>query len=139
MNVLLKLLETIPNGKVEVKTVLQKEIYYFKWNQPTKKEQIESFEIRTGYTLPDEYKEFLLQSNGGTIFKTEFEDDGYKLLGIDEIEKMTHEMIKFGYEISNEYFCFIQCLYSDDVLFLDLNRLNSIVVDFVSSSHYAIL
>mgnify|MGYP004502521293 CR=1 FL=1 len=48
--------------------------------------------------MPDDYKEFLLISNGAILYKSEYEDDGYKLLSLEEMEEVTQEMKDDGYE-----------------------------------------
>lgn len=69
-----------------------------------------------------DYKEFLLTSNGAILYKSEYEDDGYKLLSLEEMEKVTQEMKDDGYDISDKCYCFLQCLFSDDVLLFDLQK-----------------
>lgn len=128
MNVLKELNKKI-KGKFTVKTVLGDETYCFMWNAPASVEDINAFEKRNGCRLPDDYKEFLLIANGAIIYKSEYEDDGYKLLGIEDIENVTNEMKNDGYYISDGCYCFVQCLFSDDVLLLDVKRENNYIID----------
>lgn len=128
MNILKELVKTV-SGKTTIKTLLGEEMYCFHWNDPATIEGIESFELRNQCSLPNDYKEFLLTSNGGIIFKSEYEDDGYKLLSIEEMEEVTQEMKDYGYDISDKCYCFIQCLFSDDVLLLDLKRQTNYIID----------
>ena len=46
------------------------------WKNPATIEDIEVFEDRNQCSLPNDYKEFLLTSNGAIIFKSQYEDDG---------------------------------------------------------------
>ena len=55
--------------KITVKTLLGEETYCFQWNSPTMMKDIETFEHRNQCSLPKDYKEFLLSSNGAIIFK----------------------------------------------------------------------
>lgn len=128
MNVLKELIKRI-NGKITVKTVLGDETYCFKWNTPALVEDINSFEKRNECSLPDYYKEFLLIANGAIIYRSEYEDDGYKLLGIEEIEKVTNEMKNDGYDIPDKCYCFFQCIFSNDILLLDLKKENNYIID----------
>lgn len=109
MNVLKELNKRL-QGKVTVKTVFGDETYCFKWNTPASVENIDDFEKRNECRLPDEYKEFLFTSNGAIIYKSEYEDDGYRLLSIEEVEIATKEMKKDGYFIPDMCWCFLQCL-----------------------------
>lgn len=68
-------------------------------------------------------------SNGATIFKSEYEDDGYRLLGINEISKITKDMIESGYDINDSWYCFMQCLFSDDVILFDLSKEKNNIID----------
>lgn len=45
-------------------------------NPPIDPKEIELFELTTGYKLPDSYKNFLLEQNGG-IMKDEYDIDGH--------------------------------------------------------------
>lgn len=130
MNVL-KALRNIVKEKITVKTIFGEEIYGFYWNEPAKVEKIEAFENRNKCRIPMDYREFLLISNGAIIYKSEseYEDDGYKLLGIEEIELVTQEMRDEGYDISDNWYCFIQCLFCDDILLLDLDKEKNYIVD----------
>lgn len=101
----------------------------FFWNAPALIEKIDFFEQKNKCVLPNDYKEFLQSSNGAIIYKSEYEDDGYKLLGIEEIEKVTQEMRDYGYDISDGCYCFIQCLFSEDVLLFDLKKQTNYIVD----------
>ena len=83
MNILKELVKTVTE-KVKIKSVLGEETYCFMWNTPTTVEDIHAFEKRNECCLPDAYKEFLLSSNGAIIYKSEYEDDGYKLLGLEK-------------------------------------------------------
>ena len=128
MNILKQLVKTV-NDKVTVKTLLGEETYCFHWNTPATIEDVEKFEFRNQCSLPNDYKEFLLTSNGAIIFKSEDEDDGYKLLSVEELEEVTQEMRDVCYDIPNKCYCFAQCLFSDDVLLLDLRRKTNYIID----------
>ncbi|HBZ79357.1 MAG TPA: hypothetical protein DEP07_03155 [Brevibacillus sp.] len=43
----------------------------FRWNNPASKEEIESFTEKTGWVLPESYKEFLSMHNGAGLFISE--------------------------------------------------------------------
>lgn len=128
MNILKELVKKA-SEKITVKTLLREEIYCFQWNTPATIEDIEAFECRNQCSLPSDYKEFLLTSNGAIIFKSEYEDDGYKLLSIEEMEKVTQEMKDDGYDISDKCYCFVQCLFSNDVLLLNLQKQTNYIID----------
>lgn len=128
MNILKELVKRA-NEKVMVKSVLGEETYCFMWNAPATAEAIQSFENRNKCSLPNDYKEFLLISNGAILYKSEYEDDGYKLLSLEEMEEVTQEMKDDGYDISDKCYCFLQCLYSDDVLLFDLQKETNYIID----------
>lgn len=130
MNILKKLANTV-SEKITVKTLLGEETYCFYWNPPAMIEDIEDFELRNQCSLPNDYKEFLLTSNGAIIFRSEDEneDDGYKLLSVEEMEKVTQELEDDGYDISDKCYCFTQCLWSDDVLLFDLRKKTNYIID----------
>lgn len=128
MNVLKELVKKV-NDKAVIKTVMGEEAYSFIWNEPAPIGNVLDFEKRNKCSLPDEYKEFLLVSNGAVIYKSEYEDDGYKLLSIEEMEKITQEMKDDGYNIQDYCYCFLQCLFSDDILLLDLKKEKNYILD----------
>ena len=130
MNILKELVTKVRNP-VTIKTILGEERYCFYWNEPASLEEIEDFENRNKCRIPVDYKEFLLSSNGAIIYKSEseYEDDGYKLLGMKEMEILTHEMRDDGYDIPDNWYCFIQCMFCDDILLLDLNKEENYIVD----------
>lgn len=128
MNILKELVKKV-SGDVVIKTVLGEETYCFIWNAPATAEAIQSFESRYECNLPNDYKEFLLTSNGAIIYKSEYEDDGYKLLSLEEMEEVTQEMKEDGYDIPNKCYCFLQCLFSDDVLLFDLQKEKNYILD----------
>lgn len=128
MNILTKLNKQIKD-KTTVRTVFGEETYCFSWNAPALPEDIQAFEKKNECKLPDDYKEFLLVSNGAVIYKSEYEDDGYKLLSIEEIEQVTQELKNEGYCISDMCYCFLECLFSDDVLLLDLQKERNYIID----------
>lgn len=128
MNILSKLAQK-GNTIVNTKTVLGEENYQFKWNEPANENDILKFEERIGYKLPDAYREFLLIANGGIIFESEYEEDGYRILGIHEIFEFTREMKEYGYKLSESWYCFLQCLFSNDVLFFDLSKEKNYIID----------
>lgn len=125
----LKELANKKNDKIMVKTILGEEIYCFSWNEAANPESIKNFEDKNKCVLPNDYKEFLLTSNGAIIYKSEYEDDGYKLLSIEEIEKVTQEMKNDGYDLGDKCYCFAQCLFSDDILLFDLTKRTNYIVD----------
>lgn len=124
MNVLKELAKKA-SKKETIKTVLEETTYCFYWNAPATTASLEAFEIQYNCILPTDYKDFLLISNGAVIFKSEHEDDGYKLLGLEEIENETQELRRLGYDIPNNWYCFIQCLFNDDILLFDLQNSGS--------------
>ena len=128
MNILIELTKRI-NEKAMIKSVLGEEIYCFKWNAPATIKDIQDFENRNECCLPNDYKDFLLISNGAILYKTEYEDDGYKLLSLEEMEEITKTMKNDGYDISDKCYCFLQCLFSDDVLLLDLKKEVNYIMD----------
>lgn len=128
MNILKELVKRV-NEKVIVKSVLGEETYCFMWNSPATAEDIQAFENRNECSLPNDYKEFLLTSNGAILYKSEYEDDGYKLLSLEEMEEVTQEMKDEGYDISDKCYCFLQCLFSNDVLLFDLQKEANYIMD----------
>ena len=48
---------------------------------------------------------------------------------LEEIELVTQEIRNEGYDISDSWYCFIQCLFCDDILLLDLNKEKNYIVD----------
>lgn len=129
MNIVKRIMDATRSGKIEVKNIFCKEQYSFVWKDPVSTEELAAFERETGYRLPNDYTEFLLLSNGAVLFKSAFEEDGYKLLGLPEIIQETQAMTKAGYSIPEGYYCFCQCLFNDDVLFFDLNQEKNYIVD----------
>ena len=121
MNILKELAKKA-NRKETIKTVLETTTCFFHWNSPVSIKELETFELLHDCSLPDTYKEFLLVSNGSIIFKSEHEDDGYKLLGLREIEETTQDLKESGYDIPERCYCFLECLFSDDILLLDLRK-----------------
>lgn len=81
MNVLKEMADRV-KGQVTIKTILGEEVYGFYWNEPATLEKIEAFENRNNCKIPEDYREFLLISNGAIIYKSEseYEDDGYSVL-----------------------------------------------------------
>lgn len=128
MNILKELVKNA-NEKVMVKSVLGEEIYCFRWNTPAATEDIQAFENKNECSLPDDYKEFLLTSNGAILYQSEYEDDGYKLLSLEEMETVTREMREHGYNILDKCYCFLQCLFGDDVLLLNLQKETEYIID----------
>lgn len=120
MNILTEILAK-QKGQVEVKSIIGDEKYIFSWNNPSSIDAITLFEEKIGYELPIQYKELLKVANGGIIFKSLFEEDGYKLLGIPEIERITNELVQNGYNIPKTYYCIAQCLFSQDLIMIDLS------------------
>lgn len=131
MNILKELMNrTQKNSKLTSMSLLgDKEVFIFDWNDPVDIELIHKFEKESNYILPTDYKKFLMISNGATIFKSEYEDDGYRLLGINEISKITKDMIESGYDINDSWYCFMQCLFSDDVILFDLSKEKNNIID----------
>lgn len=103
--------------------------YIFEWKDPVSEEQIDSFVKKTGHILPKEYIDFLKISNGATIYKSKYEDDGYKLFGLDQLLKKTEELNEWGYDIESSWLCFCQCLFSNDVLLIDLKKERNYILD----------
>ena len=122
---------TKTKGKITVKTLWGEETYCFLWNAPARLEEIEAFECKNKCSLPNYYKEFLLDSNGAIIYSTEdeYEDSGYKLLSIEEIEQVTQDMKAISYDIPDKWYCFMQCLFSPDILLFDLNKQTNYIID----------
>ena len=129
VNFLKKIVEKTNKKTVVIKTLLGEERFDFFWNNPATYEEIIGFEKKYNCKLPSVYKDFLLVANGGVIFKSEDEDDGYKLLSISEIDTITKEMRSDGYDIANNIFCFMQCLFSQDILLFDLNKEKNYILD----------
>lgn len=129
LNFLKKVVEKTCKETVVIKTLFGQETFHFLWNNPATDEEIIEFENKNECKLPSVYKEFLLVANGGIIFKSENEDDGYKLLSIAEIDEVTREMRNNGYDIVNNIFCFMQCLFSQDILLFDLNKEKKYILD----------
>ncbi|MGZ0050068.1 SMI1/KNR4 family protein [Brevibacillus gelatini] len=57
----------------------------FRWNNPASKEEIQSFTKKTGWVLPENYKNFLSMHNGAILFMSETHQ--FCLHSIEEIEK----------------------------------------------------
>ena len=130
MNILSELIKaTEYNSKLQTTSLLgQTETYSFFWNPSISLDDIKKFETKTKVKLPTDYKDFLLVSNGGVIYNIESENSGYRLLGLNEIEQLTEELKEYGYEIPNGWYCFMECLFSDDVMFFDLSN-NARIID----------
>ncbi|MGE7695580.1 SMI1/KNR4 family protein [Lysinibacillus sp. NPDC094177] len=67
----------------------------FEFNKPASNEEIESFAKKTGWHLPDDYKEFLLKHNGAFLFSDIKCGGGYKLLNLDEIHQEHVEYLDY--------------------------------------------
>lgn len=67
-------------------------------------------------------------SNGGVIFNSD-EDDGYELLGLDEIKSYTEELKSDGYDIPEGCYCFLKCCFCDDILLFDTQKKSNIILD----------
>lgn len=128
MNILVELVKKA-SGNIEVGDAIKKEIYSFSWKQPADQEKIVKFEKENGVCLPDYYKEFLACADGGIIYKSLYEDDGYELLGIDSVEEYTKELVRNGYDIPEGCFCFLKCLFSDDVVLFNLKKQTDFLLD----------
>ena len=128
MNNLVKLTKMV-SGKILVKDAFNETEYNFEWNTPAEQSAIENFEEETGFLIPDYYKEFLLCSNGGIIYKSSDEDDGYELLGIEEIKEYTEELNEAGYDIPKGCFIFLRCAFSADILLFDANKDSNYILD----------
>ncbi|MCI5583980.1 MAG: SMI1/KNR4 family protein [Lachnospiraceae bacterium] len=128
MNILKELAGKI-NGQIVLRTALDEENCSFLWNEPATIEEIEAFEKKHQCSFPEAYKEFLLISNGATLFKTESGSNGYQLLSLKEMEEETQEIREDGYIISDKCYCFIKFLFNGDVLFLDLDKKFNYILD----------
>ena len=134
MNILKELRNRV-NGEILLRTALGEETAYFSWNEPASYEEIEAFEEKYGCRFPEDYREFLLISNGATLFKTESGSNGYQLLSLKEMEEETREMHEDGYSISNKCHCFLKFLYSGDVLLLDMDKRINYILDGNMNRH----
>lgn len=105
--------------------VIQREEGYiynveFEFNSPTSIEEINRFTEKTGWHLPDDYKEFLLLHNGAHLFSDVKYGGGYQLLALDEIHQEYVEYLddapKNWYPISidNGDYIFIDSLKVED-------------------------
>lgn len=126
MNALCKLIE---RDSIIIKSVLLEEQYHFLKKEPAKESDIVEFENKIMHKLPIAYKEFLLKSNGAIIFKSSLEDDGYKLLGISDMLKVTNQLKESGYDIHKDWFCFMQCMFSNDIMLMDLAKNCNYIID----------
>ena len=115
MNILKELAGKI-NGQIVLRTALDEENCSFLWNEPATIEEIEAFEKKHQCSFPEAYKEFLLISNGATLFKTESGSNGYQLLSLKEMEEETQEIREDGYIISDKCYCFIKFLFNGMLL-----------------------
>lgn len=128
MNIL-KILKDSINGEITLRTALKEEVCTFSWNEPAAREEIEAFEEKHHCRFPEAYREFLLVSNGATLFKTESGTNGYQLLSLKEMEEETEEMKEYGYTLSDQCICFFKFLYSADMLFFDFDKKFNYILD----------
>jgi len=128
MNILIELAKK-GSKKISVNDAYSSADYNFKWNCPADSNEIEKFEEETNCKLPEYYKEFLLCSNGGVIFNSDYEDDGYELLGIEEIKSYTEELNEAGYDIPKGCFIFMRCSFCDDFLLFDTAKQPHCILD----------
>lgn len=128
MNVLIELTKKAI-GKALIKDALNDVEYDFKWNDPADLNEIEDFEKETGYKIPDYYKEFLLCSNGGILYRIDEEDAGFELLGIKELKEYTDELNDAGYEIPMGCYVFMRCFFSADIMLFDTNKGSRCILD----------
>ncbi|MGN1315136.1 MAG: SMI1/KNR4 family protein [Lachnospiraceae bacterium] len=134
MNRLIEL-KNAAKGEIILRTALKEQVCSFSWNEPAGIEEIEAFEEKYHCRFPEDYREFLLVSNGATIFKTEDGDNGYQLLSLKEIEAETRELREDGYVISEKCHCFMKFLYSGDVLFFDFDKKFNYILDGNMNRH----
>ena len=127
MNVLDELVKKA-NGNIKVKNAVAEIEYNFHWKNGLSIERINDFEKETGILIPEYYKDFLMLSNGGVIFDSG-EDDGYELLGLEEIKSYTEELKSDGYDIPDGCYCFLKCIFCDDVLLFDTKKTSNIILD----------
>lgn len=116
------------NGRINVKNAIAEKEVFFQWKNGLSLEKINEFEKETDICIPEYYKAFLLLSNGGVIFNSD-EDDGYELLGLDEIKSYTEELKSDGYDIPEGCYCFLKCFFCDDILLFDTKKKSNIILD----------
>ena len=116
-------------GKVIIKDALSTIEFDFKWNAPADSIEIENFEKETGCKIPDYYKEFLLCSNGGEIFRIADEDAGFELLSVKELKEYTAELNDAGYEIPKGCYIFMRCFFSADIMLFDTSKESRCIID----------
>lgn len=129
MNAINKMIEATASGLVHVKNIFFEENYQFFWNKPATEAEIEDFSKDAGFKIPPDYRELLMATNGAVIFKSKYEDDGYRLLSLRELKIVNQELKNVGYDIPDGYLCFCQCLFSEDILLIDSNRNKNYIVD----------
>ena len=117
------------NRELILRTVLGEENCSFLWNEPAAREEIEAYEKKYKFNFPESYKEFLLVSNGGIMFKTESGSNGYQLLSLKEMEEETREAREDGYILSPQCHCFARLLFNKDMLFLDMDKKFNYILD----------
>ncbi|MCL5290247.1 MAG: SMI1/KNR4 family protein [Firmicutes bacterium] len=95
----------------------------FEWNEPATIEEIYEFEGQNQILLPETYKEFLRISNGALIFKDiQYGQWGCKVLGLNDILKVTSKKIKVGCQLKKYWTVFATWLGDGDMLVFDLNK-----------------
>lgn len=135
MDILKELKSKTKDKKVlKYTNILGEDIEYgFRWNEPAKISEIKNFEIKIGFELPQEYKEFLSISNGAQIYTSldPYEDYGYKLLSLNEMMNMTNTMKSYGYQLKESWIVFMELLFSPDVLIFNLDKVetNKYIID----------
>lgn len=112
-----------------VNTFLGEHTYLFGWKDGLSIEEIIRFETQTGCKLPNEYKDFLLTTNGASLFSIPEEDSGFVFYSCEEIIQRTEDLRNMGYELSPNIYVIAECMHSPNIILVDCNRAKGYLID----------
>lgn len=112
-----------------VKAFLGDHTYSFEWKEKATYESISCFETQAGCKLPNDYKDFLLVSNGASLFCIPEEASGFVFYPCEEIIQRTDDLRNLGYELPPNVYVIAECLHSPDVLLIDCAREKGYIID----------
>jgi len=97
----------------------------FEWQAPACENDIQKFEEINGILLPESFKKFLRISNGAVLYKDiQYGQWGCKLLGLDDLIRVTTETKNRGYKLEEKWLVFSTWLGDGDTLVFDLEKYN---------------
>jgi len=110
----------------------------FEWKKAASKHELLNFERKNSIVLPESFKEFLLLSNGATLFKDiKYGQWGCTIYGLDDLLEITNKAKTWGYDINSNWLVFASWIGDCDVLIFDLrksrNNENNYIIDGNSS------